>query len=337
MNEHEGRAMKFGFGRGPKALGVVAVLVLPGGGVWLHGHGEAPAAAAPRPAPPAVPATALPTPPQAPPPAAQAHGVAAGEPPAVAAWAAALPASQAEAPAPSSQDERTVAEWRDIVATAFGPYSLPEHSLRAARVLSACTFAPQLVEGLTAARGAADIVPPQERLTGPTNDQQLADAKRTQRLCKVFDNATLSREGELLQKAHEGGAQDATLPYLQWLTLGDGRNAASAAQIAALQAELRRSAEAGDEPMLMQYALSHGTDGSRMGASPVQHRAYREAYLLILEEQRPGLSAGFREHLDRVTQWLPPQPGLTAAQQREAEALAQQLVEAWRRAHGKGG
>jgi len=68
----------------------------------------------------------------------------------------------------------------------------------------------------------------------------------------------------------------------------------------------------------------------KMGFSLVEARAYREAYYRIVDEGLPGNSADARKLAAGMEKFGPPAASLSAAQQREADALAQRILETHR-------
>lgn len=73
-----------------------------------------------------------------------------------------------------------------------------------------------------------------------------------------------------------------------------------------------------------------GEAGRLMGITPVQHQAYKEAWLQILEDGVPGNSAPLRKSIESMDKFGKLAP-LTVDQEREAQALTKQVIDAWRR------
>lgn len=211
----------------------------------------------------------------------------------------------------------------------------PDEVLAAAATLQHCSTASKGPDALFAIRDQPDqLAPPIKKMledmgggAGVTNEQ-IAFAQREQRRCQVFDAATMSRRGELYQRAYEGGAAGSAIAYLQWLQDPIEHKVTDPALIAKLQADARKAAEAGDSNSLMAFAMN-GSDGA-YGTTPTQRLAYKNAWLAIQEERAPGSSKGMEKMIDAVAGMIPQTP-LSAAQQREAATLTQQVVDAWRR------
>lgn len=216
-----------------------------------------------------------------------------------------------------------------------------DDALRAAHALADCAHASRVVDALFAVRDQQRDVPAvvRQRVDDPRSvtPEMIEQAQQEQRRCQVFDAPTLARRGELLQKAHEGGAQGAALPYLQWLQTADdlsgrARGKEDPALVAKLQAELRLAAEAGDMAVLPVMAFAGGEAGRQLGITPVQHQAFKEAWLLVLVDGVPANAAQLRKNLDAQ---FGPSAALTAVQQSEADALTKRVVDAWRRSNGR--
>lgn len=62
------------------------------------------------------------------------------------------------------------------------------------------------------------------------------------------------------------------------------------------------------------------------GFSALEHAAYREAYLLILEESAPGSSAALRKFSTGMDQLIPPKIQLTEQEKLEAKAQAEEIL-----------
>lgn len=268
-------------------------------------------------------------------------------------WASplALPASAASAPAaaeagastparavamaapsaplqPALPPVETPAESLRKVQLALGG-GTPEEALAAGITLEFCKHAASIADSMHKGRDLSPLVPPEikktlDKLGPPATNEQIGRADQEQRRCQVFDTATLSRSGELLRRAYEGGAQGAAHVYLSWLQ-GDGKGQATPALVATVQAQVRASVEAGDPMTLVMAAHA---PASNLGATPVQAQAYRDAWLRTFGEFDPGGAAKAKSSLAALDELRRVQP-LTAEQQREADALAQKIVDAW--------
>lgn len=266
-------------------------------------------------------------------------------PAAAAAHAASSAASAAQAvgwpaPRPSLPPEDTPAEALQKVQQALSNGS-PQETLHAAYTLSACASLASVSEKLAAAGlaglNAQDLrhyVPPEleKKLEsmGAYKKETAEVAERQQRRCQVFDAATLARRGELFKQAYEGDPQGAAKAYLSHLTLDNPQGKADPQLLASLRADARRAAESGDLANLAGWAFGGDTTAQQMGFSLVETRAYREAYHLILDEGLPGNSADARKLAAQMEKFGSPPATLSAEQQREVDALAQRILEAYR-------
>jgi hypothetical protein len=317
-------------GHRKRHAGAAAALLLAGGAAvaWLYGGKPAseapvaaPAAAPGLPAARAEPASTavagLPAPASSAQPAAS--GVAAPGLPAVAA-----PASR-ESPAET---------LRKVQLALHG--GSPEDALNAARTLQHCSAMSKVPEALFAVRDQPDLLPPPVKKMlkdmggGDVTSEQIAHAQDEQRRCQVFDAATLARSDELLHKAYEGQAPGSAMAYLQSLQRPDATAKADPALVARLQADVRKAAQAGDPDTVMALAMGSTGGATDLGITPAQRLGYKHAALQIQEERFPGSGKAMQKVIDAISQMTPSAP-LTAAQQREADALAQQVVDAWRR------
>ncbi|MEO6280490.1 hypothetical protein [Roseateles sp.] len=306
------------------AMAAAAVAIA--GGAWLYG--KQPASEAPA----AVPAAALGLP-SAPAHVASAAAVMAQSAPAPAASRPAAPGRASSATLP--EGESSTESLRKVQLGLNG--GTAEDALKAAQTLQQCATAAKAPEALFAVRDQPDLMPANAKkmlkdMGGEegVSNEQIAHAQREQRRCQVFDAATLARSGELLQKAYDGKAAGAAMAYLQSLQAPDAKGKADPALIAKLQADVRQAAQAGDPDTLMALAMASGDAALGMGITPTQRSGYRNAYVQIEDERMPGMGKTMGKIVDAVSQMIPSAP-LTAAQQREADALAKQVVDAWRR------
>jgi hypothetical protein len=310
--------------------GLLAVVA---GGAWLLSH------RAPPPAPVAAAAAPVPRPATAAEPATESAAAAVPErrtEPSPAPASAAVPKPAAPPRPMAAQVEEAMRE----VQWALNGTGTPQQMLDAAMTLSSCGHADEMVA--SAERMRDQPLSPENRelqkavgeATGMPPYDPLPWAQEMQRRCREFDAATLARSGELLRKAWEGGAEHAALGYLQWLNR-DGRQQGTPELRARLQGEARQSAEAGDFQALMAY--SYAFDPAPLGATPLQRQAYKEALFRIQKEQSgeamEQASRASMASLEKLTRT----PELSAEQQREADAMAARVVDAWRRRQGRGG
>lgn len=242
---------------------------------------------------------------------------------------------------PSSVPASAAALADDLrkVQLALEGRATPKEMLQAATILSACQGSDGAVKSTYALRDQQD---PQWQLLemrgGVSSDKVIALLQDLQRQCQAFDAATLARRGELLRGAYDGGAMDAALPYLLWLS-GTGEQVNSELR-SKLQREARQTVEGGDLMALAQYSVSFNP--STLGTTEVQRQAYREAWLRIQGEMFDAeVEKANRTSSDdlekQMAQWGALPPPLSPEQEREADALAKQVVDAWRKRQGKGG
>lgn len=307
-----------------------AAIVLAGGGAVAWLHGDKPASGAPA----ATPAAALELP-AATAEAASTTAVGLAVPASSAVAASGMAASGKPAAAARPPEESPAETLRQVQLALSG--GSPEDALKAAQTLRHCATMSRAPEALFAVRDQPDLMPANvkkaiKEMGGDdgVSNETIAQAQRDQRRCQVFDAATLARSGELLQKAYEGKAPGAALAYLQSLQSPEAKDKADPALIARLQADVRQAAQAGDPNTLMSLAMASGDMARDLGITPAQRSGYRNAYVQIQDELVPGLGKGMVKVIDAVALMNPTAP-LTAAQQREADALTTQVVEAWRR------
>ncbi|KQV55582.1 hypothetical protein ASC95_28985 [Pelomonas sp. Root1217] len=317
------------------AVGAAVLLLAGGAAAWLYGHkpaSETPVAVqASAPAMPAMPATLVT--PATPAEVASAAAVAVQSGPAPAASTPVLPGRTNVAALP--EGESPTESLRKVQLGLNG--GTAEDALKAAKTLQQCATAAKAPEALFAVRDQPDLLSANVKKAikdmggeeGVSNEQ-IAHAQREQRRCQVFDAATLASSDELLQKAYDGKAAGAAMAYLQALQAPDAKGKADPALIAKLQADVRQAAQAGDPDTLTALAMASGDAALGMGITPTQRNGYRNAYVQIQEERMPGMGKTMGKIVDAISQMIPSAP-LTATQQREADALTKQVVDAWRR------
>ncbi|WP_343639928.1 hypothetical protein [Roseateles sp.] len=303
------------------AIAVVTVLVAGG---WLMKRSEVPAPAAePAPSPAANPQPSSTTVPS--------FQTASGASPAV----PTLPPATTSAPLPLASP----AEALRRVQLALDGAGTSRDMLDAASMLSACQGADMAAEHMYRERDQPSPGGQQlQRITGLSSQERIRLQQDFQRHCQVFDAATIARQGELFKRAYDGGARDAALPYLQWLA-GSGRPIDPELR-GRLQRDARQTAEDGDFIALTSYSFAF--NASTLGITEVQRQAYKEAWLRI-----QGLMSGAEmERASRISmadmeklmgQWGAAPSALSADQQREADALTAQVIDAWRKRQGKRG
>lgn len=322
--------------RGAWAAGAVALVLAATSGWWLNRPAEVPAPAVGAPAPSARATPGLPRL------AAQTGAVAASVPAAPTAVPAAptavpRPVAQPRMPLPASSLDDALRKVR----LALEGQATPKEMLEAATMLSACTGADMVVQSMYSLRDQQDPESQRsERRSGISMEQKIELVQDMQRRCQVFDAATLARRGELFKGAHAGGAPGSALPYLHWLTSSDGKQGANPELLARLKHEARQDVEDGDYFALLQYSFPFST--ATYGLTEVQRQAYREAKLRITgemggAEEEKASRASADELEKKMAQWMTPPPPLSPEQQREADALAKKVVDAWRKRRGQGG
>jgi len=209
----------------------------------------------------------------------------------------------------------------------------PAQARRAADLLGRCEHVDRSVESAYHAR---DQGGPQrktlEKAFG-SMDQWIKEAQAMQRRCQIFDAATLARRGELLKRAYDGALPGMALQYLIWLRAHPDRGG-TPELVGKLQREVQQTTEEGDVDALMAYVHSFGA----LGETAMQRQAYKEAWLRILAEmagpeatQESRDSMQNLEKMMRQGRWAA--PALSAAEQREVDALTERVVEAWRQRH----
>jgi hypothetical protein len=315
--------------RARRTMAAATLLLAGGAAAWLYGHERASQA------PVAVPA-ATPAMPAAPTDVASAAAVAA--PPPATRPAASGVAMPGKPPMVAQSGEESPAESLRKVQLGLNG-GTAEDALVAARTLQLCAMMSKAPEALFAVRDQPDLMPANVKKAlremgaeDRVSNETIARAQNDQRRCQVFDAATLARSGELLQKAYDGKAAGAAMAYLQSLQYPDAKAKADPALIAKLQADVRRAADAGDPDTLMSFAMTVGETARDLGITMTQRNAYQNAWLQIQEERYPGSSKAMKKTMDALSLMMPSTP-LTAAQQAEADALAKQVVDAWR--HGR--
>jgi hypothetical protein len=228
---------------------------------------------------------------------------------------------------------------KKVQKTLQGP-ATPQEMLEAATFLSACQGADGAVKALFAMRDQQDPVMRRiESSLGESGAKKMIEGQLDmQRDCQVFDAATLARQSELLKGAYEGGVKEAALPYLLWL-ISEGRQTARPELLDKLKTDARQTAESGDFMALVQFSMLFST--RTFGHSEVQRQAYKEALNRINREMLGAEAAALTQASSDATEkslarWGAAPP-LSPEQQREADALATRVFEAWRKRQANGG
>jgi hypothetical protein len=238
------------------------------------------------------------------------------------------------------EQSRPPAEALRKVQLALGG-GTPKEVLEAAQELQGCSYGTGSVEALHAARDRPNDLPEgvrkmMEGFGGITNET-IRSAESEARRCQVFDAATMARRNELFQRAWEGGAEGGAAAYLSALQNPMEKVKADPALIAKLQTDMRKAAAAGEPNSLLQMALATGDSAQGLGVTPAQQAGYKAAWKAIQDEKFPGVMGSIMEKsMAPVFEMVKPAKALTAAEQAAADALAQQVLEAWRRKR-KGG
>jgi hypothetical protein len=274
-----------------------------------------------------------------PPPAASGASAPAAPPAPIAAASVApvvpvvpVPARAASAPRMPAVDSAAESLRKVQIALSGGS---AQDALMAAQTLEACAHADKMANDLIQSRDAAKWLQPEVRkLLGPlppVSDDMIARAQSEQRRCQVFDAATLGSRGELFRKAYEGGAPGSAMFYLASLMPPGSQERPDPALIARLQAGVRADAQAADPAALTWLVYGGRYTAQVAGVDAMQMQAYRDAYLRITAEVAPGQAASISETLSRGPMQGATDRPLTARQQQEAQALAQQILDAWHR------
>jgi hypothetical protein len=304
------------------AAGAIALVLAAGGGWLLNRATDAPALAA---GPPAASVRRM-----LEPPLTEAKAEVAAAP-----ASAAAPVARPSLRMPT---QLTADELRNVQLALEGSAS-PADTWEAARILSICKGVDGAVESVYRLRDHADtgwrLL---EQSPGFRTDKLIAEMQNAQRRCQIFDAATLARRGELLKRAYEGGAKDAALDYLLWLN-AESKQTVNPELLGKLQREARQTAEDGDFKALVVY--SHAFD-PKLGATPVQRQAYKEAWLRVQTEMSgPAMAQASRDSIENLEKMMSQSgaapPALSAEQQREADALTERVVGAWRKRQDRGG
>jgi hypothetical protein len=317
-------------GTGSRIALAIAALAALGVAAWWFGR--APAPEAPLPGPQAQASQAfgslMPTE------AAPAASMAASAAPAQTAAALASAPDYGAMARKAMEQALSPAEALRKVQLALGG-STPKEVLEAAQLLQGCAQSRGSVEALHAMRDRPNDTPEIAKKmlegTGGITNEMLDNAQREARRCQAFDAATLARRNELFQRAWEGGAEGGAAAYLSALQDPTEKVKADPALIGKLQADVRKAAAGGDPASLLQLAMATGD--SAQGVTPVQQAGYKAAWKAIQDEKFPGANMGtvMEKTLAPVFDLVKPAKPLTAAEQAAADALAQQVIEAWRR------
>jgi len=338
MTEQQHRPRASTTGAGSRIAWVVAALAAVGLGAWWYGRPPAadapapPAAQAPIRAPNATASEVV----NSAPAAASAGSAPASAAPVVRA-ADAASARVSEAVAAAMEKFRSPAEALRKVQVALNG-GTPEEVLEAARTLQMCSFSAGAPEAMYAMRDRPNEMPEAIKKMTESNgriNSMIKFSEGEARRCQVFDQATMGRRMELFQRAYEGGAEGAAVEYLMALQSPLEKQKPDQALVAKLQADIRGAAAVGDTLALQHLGGATADVARELGITPVQSAGYQAAWKLIMDERFPGTSdiiekavAPFRQPSSA--------PALSAAQQAEANALARQVVEAWRRKRNGG-
>lgn len=247
--------------------------------------------------------------------------------------AGALPANAPAQPLSALASDPSASDDLRKVLLAFEDDATPGQARRAADMLGRCEHADASVEFAYQVRDQGGPLRKAFENGVGSVEQRIKESQDMQRRCQIFDAATLARRGELLRRAYEGALPGMALQYLYWLNAHPGQ-AGAPELVGKLQREVRQTAEEGDVDTLMAYTHSFGA----LGETAMQRQAYKEAWLRIMAE-RAGPEATqesreLRENFEkgmRQGRWAP--LALSAAEQREVDALTERVVEAWRQRH----
>jgi hypothetical protein len=162
--------------------------------------------------------------------------------------------------------------------------------------------------------------------TAPRTNEQGSFFETTYRECQALDAHTLSKQGELLARAFRGGVPDSAEPYLSWLIRDAPNGREDNTLLAHVRAEVARAAENGQILTLQTFLTGSQSMALEEGFTVIQHAAYREAYLLIMEENGPGSSIPLRQSAAIGDQISPPKVQLTEQEKAEATAQAEKIL-----------
>jgi hypothetical protein len=314
-------------------------LAVAGGGAWLYRRQPAADASAPAAvqapvrdgvaASPATVAAASGTAPVQADPVLRPPGGASAATPASAAVSAAVAAAMEKLRSPAEALRKVQ------LALAGGT---PDEMLQAAGELQRCSFSVGAPEAMYAMRDRPDQMPEaMKKITQSLGgmNKMIENSQAEARRCQVFDAATLGRRMELFQRAYEGGAEGAAVSYLMALQSPLEKQKADPALVAKLQADIRSAAAVGDPLALQHLSQATGEGARELGVTPGQAAGYKAAWTTIMEERFPGIVAGIEKATAPFTKPASA-PALSAAEQAEANALAQKIVDAWRRKRSGG-
>ncbi|MGQ3054359.1 MAG: hypothetical protein ACT6S0_21465, partial [Roseateles sp.] len=214
----------------------------------------------------------------------------------------------------------------------------PEEVLEAANTLQMCADTAGAPAAMYALRDRPQEMPEVLKKMvdhGGGINEAIKGAEKQARRCQVFDAATMARRMALFQRALDGGAEGAAAQYLMALQGPFEKQKADPALVAKLQADVRNAAAAGDTLALQQLSLVTGESARELGVTPVRREAYHTAWKLIMDERQPGVVAIIEKATAPFAQPASA-PALSAAEQAQAAALAQRIVDTWRRKR-KGG
>jgi hypothetical protein len=156
-------------------------------------------------------------------------------------------------------------------------------------------------------------------------------AQAARRRCQGVDAAVLARRGELFRRGYEANPQLGASSYLHYLTLDEAADRADPQLLESLRAEVRRQAESGSVTGLVGWAFAGDASALQLGFSVAEARGYREAYFRLFDDgQAHGSAGSLREQAAQMPPLALPLAVLTAAQQREADAIAQRIVDSVR-------
>ena len=250
---------------------------------------------------------------------------------------ASVPAWVANATAQAMEKFHSPAEALRKVQVALGG-GTPEEVREAANTRQMCAYTSGASEAMYAMRDRPNETPEMVRKMidqGGGINKAIESAQQGARRCQVFDAATMGRRMELFQRALDGGAEGAAAQYLTALQSPLEKQKPDPALVAKLQADVRTAAAAGDTLALQQLSLVTGDSARELGVTPAQREAYHAAWKIIMDERHPGITAIIEKATAPFVQPASA-PALSGAEKAEANALAQQIVDSWRRKR-KGG
>lgn len=216
----------------------------------------------------------------------------------------------------------------------------PKDALQAATTLGMCAAVLKAAE-YEAHAGITGMSPEQSRQMLSDKEKRIFDSMkidttslsegassfdRTFRQCQALDAQTLSKQGDLLARAFEGGAPDSAAPYLSWLRHEDSGKNANPSLMNQLRTEVERAAEDGQILTLQRFVFGTQAMSLEDGFTAVQHEAYRNAYLRIIGEADPNGAASLARLSVGMGQLALSRIELTEQEKQQASLLTDKIL-----------